>query len=361
MPDLPNRTTVLVFDWGNTLMKVFPSFSGPMADWPEVAEVEGAASALTALKDQYSLVIATNAVDSTPEQVWQALRRVSLAGYFKAVFTSSELGAKKPESHFFRQIASVLDETADHLVMIGDDYAVDILGAKAAGWKAVWYNPNHQIAPGLLPFQDAEIAALIRLPQALQQLRLPDYTTCLNWLLARSTPYNILDHVQLVAAVAYQLAAWLAQKGVSVDPVITQRGAMLHDLAKIDSIQRNQERGDSGDHARLAHDLLIQRGQPILAEIADRHMPYQDPVDPRRPLTWEQKLVHFADKLSEGAQLVTIADRIQALKARYPQFSEALGGSWPNLLLLQEEICGLLRMTPEELNQQLQKALGLLR
>jgi putative nucleotidyltransferase with HDIG domain len=365
MPDFsPTPGFALVFDWGNTLMRVFPEYNGPMADWPEVAEVAGVVETLEALLGNYPMVVATNAGDSKTEQVWKALRRVGLGEYFKAVFTSGELGAKKPELRFFRGLESVLARAPYNLVMIGDDFHADVLGAKNAGWKTIWYNPGWQAAPGLLPLHDAEIHDLRELPGALGSLSLPDQATCLAWLIDRGTPHNILAHIQLVAAIAYQLAAWLGQAGEAVDPVLTHRGAMLHDLAKFESVQKKdfQRSVDSTeyiDHAELASKLLMERGQPELAEIAARHMLYSDPADPRRPRTWEQKLVHFADKLAEGTSLVAVDDRLRALQERYPQAAQEMTGSKPILTALQQEICGRLHLPVDDLIARLRQATGL--
>ena len=355
MPDAPKY--VLVFDWGNTIMKEFPVYDGPMADWPEVAEVDGAVEALEALVGRYSMVVATNASISTAGQVWKALKRVGLGEYFKAVFTWRELGAKKPDPAFFHSIESVVGHPAHEMVMIGDGYSRDVLGAKTAGWRAVWYNPEGLAAPGLVPFQDTDIRDLRDLPQAIQHLSLPDYPTCLAWLLERGTPYNILSHIHLVAATAYLLSVWLRNAGEMVNPVLTQRGAMMHDLAKIDSLQP----GKHIDHAAMAREILLSRDQPELAEIANRHMPYRDRDDPRRPLTWEQKLVHYSDKLAEGSRLVPIEERLQALKARYPLASTELEESWPVLAELQQEICARLDTAPATLYERLRKALGYIR
>lgn len=352
----PAENPLLVFDWGNTLMKVFPGYEGPMANWPEVAEVDGTVEALEALKDQYQMVVATNAGDSDATAVWKALRRVGFGEYFKAVFTSHELGCQKPDNCFFYQLESVLTRPTHQIIMVGDSFLTDILGAKQAGWRSIWYNPNHESAPGLLPLHDAEIYDLRQLPAAIKQTHYPDYPTCLAWLLEHGTPFNILAHVQLVAAAAYQLAIWLAQKDAPVNPVLTHRGGLLHDLAKIDSIRMSNERGDSGDHARMAHDALLQHNQPELAEIANRHMPFTHIEDDRRPITWEQKLVHFADKLVEGAELVPVEARIHALKNRYPEFAEGLGASLPRLLEMQDEICELLEITPDRMIERLRKA-----
>jgi hypothetical protein len=68
-------------------------------------------------------------------------------------------------------------------------------------------------------------------------------------------------------------------------------------------------------------------------------MLYQQADDPRQPQTREQKLVHFADKLCEGAQLVAPPARITALKRRYPRATAELEASRPLLHNLQEDIC----------------------
>lgn len=346
-------------------MKVFSQYGGAMADWPEVSEVEGVGRALADLQARCSMVVATNAVNSDAGQIKKALQRVGLDTYFQTIYTSQALhGARKPELRFFRQIEQSLGRPGSSILMIGDDYAVDVLGAKAAGWRAIWYNPLHKAATGLTPLQDAEFYAMDQLAAAVARPPLPDYATCMAWLVGRGTPYNILAHVQLVAAVAYQLAVWLSAAGVPVDPVLAHRGGMLHDLAKIDSLPKAGNRSVSGnrpdmDHARMAHDLLLQLEQPELAEIAGRHMPYTRRDDPRRPQTWEQRIVHYADKLSEGTQFVPIEERLQALKQRYPGASDDLEKSWPFLQALQAQICGQLQLSVPELYARLRKELGI--
>ncbi len=346
----PNYTDIpaperllLAFDWGDTLMKVFPDQAGPMADWPEVAEVDGVVEALEGLLGRHTMAVATNAGNSNAGQVWKALRRAGLGEYFKVVFTARETGFRKPSVGFFRQIEKVLGGTPQQMVMVGDQYAVDVLGAKTAGWKAIWYNPTRLPAPGALPLHDGEVADMRDLPEAVRQPWLPDATTCFAWLEEGGAPFNLLAHVQLVASVAYLLSVWLRQRGANVNPVLAHRAGLLHDLAKMDSLKhRDESERPRKDHAALAYDQLMQRGQPVLAEIADRHMPYHDPQEPRRPQTWEQKLVHFADKLAEGAHLVPPDERFAALMKRYPRSAAELELSAPRLLELQDEICAAL-------------------
>lgn len=129
----------VIFDWGDTLMRDFPGMQGPMALWPAVEIVSGAAEALRAL-DHRSLVccVASNAGDSDAELMGLALERAGIRSYFQHLFTSKELGSAKPDPRFFIELASRLGLAPGECVMVGNDYQKDILGARAAGMQTVW-------------------------------------------------------------------------------------------------------------------------------------------------------------------------------------------------------------------------------
>lgn len=344
----------LVFDWGDTLMVDFGG-GRPMAEMPQVAAVSGAAEALAALKENYRLVVATNAEISTPAQVRAALQRVGLDTYITDIFTHRQLdGARKPDLAFFRALEARLDETPQHLAMIGDSYRKDILGANRAGWRTFWYNPDIEACPALTPLHTAEIYALQDLPRAVQGRLLPDWQACLNWLLEQDISTNLLQHTLTVAAASYQLAIWLRAAGLAVDPLLAQRGGMLHDLAKMLSLHSG---ASSSDHGRLAAQLLIDCEQPELAEIAARHLLFCL-MDPQRaPQTWEQKAVYFADKLVEGSQLGALEVRLNALAGRYPHDRARIEQFLPAVMELQDEFCEALGTDPERLLAGLQSAL----
>ena len=133
--------TVLVFDWGGTVMRNFGEYQGPMARWPRVEAVPGVQEALAGLHNQYRLALATNAMDSGKELVKEALARVHLEMYFDDVFTAKELGVLKPSRDFYEAVLRCLGCLPREVAMIGDDYEVDILAAKKAGMRAVWLNP----------------------------------------------------------------------------------------------------------------------------------------------------------------------------------------------------------------------------
>ena len=133
--------TVLLFDWGGTVMRNFGEYQGPMARWPRVEAVPGVQEALAGLHNRYRLALATNAMASGEELVREALGRVHLEVYFDDIFTARELGALKPSRDFFEAVLGRVGCLPREVAMIGDDYELDILAAKKAGLWAVWLNP----------------------------------------------------------------------------------------------------------------------------------------------------------------------------------------------------------------------------
>jgi putative hydrolase of the HAD superfamily len=53
-------------------------------------------------------------------------------------FISSEIGYPKPDRRFFAAIEAELDLPSQQLLLVGDDWTNDILGAQAAGWQTIW-------------------------------------------------------------------------------------------------------------------------------------------------------------------------------------------------------------------------------
>jgi len=347
--------TTLVFDWGNTLMRVFSEYEGAMVTWPEVAVIRGVEEALAVLSGQYPMVVATNARESSTAQVRAALQRVDIDRYFEHVFTTHDLNLScKPDPEFYKGIQSRLKTTSEEMIMIGDDYCADILGAAQCGWKTAWYNPEHVPATALTPLNTYEVDSLAQLPMVLAKPAYPEITTCLGWLQEEEASSALLIHVQLVAAVSYQLALWLRANGQLIDPILAHRGGLLHDLAKLLSLRTG---ASSDDHGKLAARLLHTREQPELAEIAYRHLLFCLIDDARRPQTWEQKVVYFADKLIEKSQLASLDERLQGLRERYPNHRQEIDTMIPALLELQDEICQAIDILPDELLPCLNNAL----
>lgn len=346
--------TTLVFDGGNTLIQDDGQYSGSMADWPELHAMEGIHAALEELTGQYRLVIATNAQDSGTQKIIEANRRVGIDGYFERIYTAREMGVSKPEKSYFQTIATDLATDPSELLMIGDGYTNDILGACNAGWQALWFNSHYQPCTSLTPLHSAEIDQMASLPQAIKRLTMPSVAQCLYWLRQEDASYNLIQHVHSVAASAYQMALWLRTAGETVDPILTHRGGLLHDLGKIKAL-----RGQSGglNHGDYGAQLLSKRDFPQLAEITRRHMLFSihDPVE--APRTLEEKLVYFCDKIVEGASVTSLENRINKLSQRYAQNEARIKACLSPLRAMQHNLCRTINIPEKELIPRLKKSL----
>jgi len=123
-------------------MKDDRRFAGPMHAWPEVTAVDGAVKTLQVLSTRARCCLATNARDSSEEDIWRALARVGLDRHLESVFCFQALGVVKPEPAFFDLVRQNLGLPPQAIAMVGDSFDSDIKGALLAGLRAFWYNPH---------------------------------------------------------------------------------------------------------------------------------------------------------------------------------------------------------------------------
>lgn len=133
----------MIFDWGDTLMRVLP-FEGRMADWPVVEAMPGAAAALGAIHGRFKVAVVSNAQASGPTDVLRALARVELARFVDHVLTPSVLHRTKDDEHFWATALTALSVSATHCVVVGDSLRRDILPAVGAGIRAIWLSGDEE-------------------------------------------------------------------------------------------------------------------------------------------------------------------------------------------------------------------------
>ncbi|YCH21582.1 HAD family hydrolase [Pseudomonas sp. D1-3] len=115
---------------------------------------------LELLANQYSLGVITNGNAD--------VRRLGLADYFSFILCAEELGVGKPDRRPFEEALARSGMQAEQAVHIGDHPGDDIAGAQAAGWRAVWFNPEGKEWSGER-HADAQIRSLGELPALLQR------------------------------------------------------------------------------------------------------------------------------------------------------------------------------------------------
>ncbi len=59
------------------------------------------------------------------------------------VYCFKNVGHKKPSPEFFDYILKDLGLTTGQVIMVGDNYEIDVLGANASGIRAIWFNDQN--------------------------------------------------------------------------------------------------------------------------------------------------------------------------------------------------------------------------
>jgi HAD superfamily hydrolase (TIGR01509 family) len=119
-------------------------------------------AALAELRRSYTLGFGTNGNSRTD--------RCGLAGEFAfEVYAHVDGVPKKPEHGFYAAVLEAAGVSSSEVVYVGDSLAHDVLGAQAAGLRAVWLNRAGASCPQSVR-PDVEIRSLAELPGALDIL-----------------------------------------------------------------------------------------------------------------------------------------------------------------------------------------------
>ena len=142
MSRIARESRCVLLDWGDTLMRDFPEFSGAMAAWPHVAVIPNVKEVLAELRPQWTLALATNTIDSDETVIWEALDRVGLRSLLDKVYCFQSIGHSKPAPGFFDYIVKDLLMDRCRIVMVGDGFEKDVLGANQSGIPGIWFNES---------------------------------------------------------------------------------------------------------------------------------------------------------------------------------------------------------------------------
>lgn len=112
--------------------------------------VPGTMELLDYLKPKYHLHLITNG--------FQEVQHTKLSGsglepYFETLTVSEEVGVKKPNPEIFRYALKKAGANAEESLVIGDEMAVDIDGARAAGIDQILFNPSGEVVEGERTFE----------------------------------------------------------------------------------------------------------------------------------------------------------------------------------------------------------------
>ena len=112
--------------------------------------VPGTMELLDYLKPKYHLHLITNG--------FQEVQHIKLSGsglelYFETLTVSEEVGVKKPNPEIFQYALRKAHATVEESLMIGDEMAVDIDGARAIGMDTIFLNLKNGKVVGKSTFE----------------------------------------------------------------------------------------------------------------------------------------------------------------------------------------------------------------
>jgi putative hydrolase of the HAD superfamily len=106
--------------------------------------VAGAAALLTAVRERASIAIVSN---NMLQEQRDKMAFCGVSAYVDALIVSEEAGVSKPDPAIFAMALAALGVDAAATVMLGDSWSADVIGARAAGIRAVWFNPLRNPSP----------------------------------------------------------------------------------------------------------------------------------------------------------------------------------------------------------------------
>jgi HAD superfamily hydrolase (TIGR01549 family) len=106
--------------------------------------IDGAGALLAALRPHVAIGIVSNNVRDEQEA---KIRLCGFEPYVDALVVSGETGISKPDPAIFDIALTRVGVSADETVMVGDSWAADIEGARAAGIRAIWFNRARLVCP----------------------------------------------------------------------------------------------------------------------------------------------------------------------------------------------------------------------
>jgi putative hydrolase of the HAD superfamily len=99
--------------------------------------------------------------------------KVGLGGYFESVVFAQDHRVAKPDRAIFEIVERQLGVAPSGCLLVGDHPINDVVGAKSAGWSAVWIDRDGDgtFGQGLFDSDvqpDAVVRSLSELPEALE-------------------------------------------------------------------------------------------------------------------------------------------------------------------------------------------------
>jgi uncharacterized protein len=152
---------------------------------------------------------------------------------------------------------------------------------------------------------------------------------------------QVISHCQAVAEISLDIAKELEKKGLKLDLKLIEAGALLHDIGR--------SKTNAVDHGVIGAQIAQSEGlPPAVVDIIRTHVgggftakevaEFGWPKDVYTPLTLEEKVVSYADKLVDNSKRGRVPVEVEIKRLR----AAGHNGAAERVRKLDEEITGLL-------------------
>ncbi len=122
---------------------VVPFVAVFLEEWSRgVVYLDSLAPFLEKLAKTYRLSVLSNT--NFPPLIHNHLVAMGVAHHFSVVFTSIEVGIRKPYPTIFQHALTELEVSAENIIYVGDSYVADYEGATMAGIRCILIAPQEQ-------------------------------------------------------------------------------------------------------------------------------------------------------------------------------------------------------------------------
>ncbi len=178
---------------------------------------------------------------------------------------------------------------------------------------------------------------------------IPSRETCLSLMEQHGMLPNIKDHSLQVARIAVCLGKNLMAQFPELNFDLVEAGALLHDIAKTETIKTR------GNHAQIGEAMVRAMGFDTVARIVAQHVRLEEAYFQNGGVD-EVVLVHYADKRVRHDEIVDLEERFDYLVETYgrsPEAVERIKALYQDTLKVEKMIFLHLSFPPQELKEHL--------
>ncbi len=177
-------------------------------------------------------------------------------------------------------------------------------------------------------------------------MNIPTREECLQLFEKYKVPKQVLEHCKQTNKIAVFLAKKLKEKGIDINVKLVDAASLLHDVGRIGE----REKVFSPKHPAEGYKRLKDK-YPEVAECVLTHGAENDGTK----LSWEQKIVQYADKRVKENEIVTIKERFKDADTRY---DVPFPKEWiQNILKTEKQIFDIVGLEPDKLGEYIEQRL----